>query len=210
MDWLKELLKKLGVEDSKIDGAIADAGKEIPKHFVPKSQYNDVSTAKQQAEKDVAERDKQIEDLSKAAGLSDDLKKQIDQLKTDNKTAKDKYDADLQQIKLDNAITAVLTGKVHNEKVVTGLIDKTRLIFGDDGNLVGLDEQLTGLKVLMHTCSSRKPIHSSNSRLPHSEGQHRLMQQNLLVLRLKGTTPGSLLQNKETKGVRKNEFESKS
>ncbi|WP_405173790.1 phage scaffolding protein [Paenibacillus sp. FSL H8-0260] len=146
MDWLKELLKKLGVEDSKIDGAIADAGKEIPKHFVPKSQYNEVSTAKQQAEKDVADRDKQIEDLSKAAGLSDDLKKQIDQLKSDNKTAKDKYDADLQQIKLDNAITAVLTGKVHNEKVVTGLIDKTKLIIGDDGNLVGLDEQLTGLK----------------------------------------------------------------
>ncbi|ETT55197.1 hypothetical protein BSK66_31240 [Paenibacillus odorifer] len=146
MDWLKELLKKLGVEDSKIDGAIADAGKEIPKHFVPKSQYNEVSTAKQQAEKDVADRDKQIEDLSKTAGLSDDLKKQIDQLKTDNKTAKDKYDADLQQIKLDNAITAALTGKVHNEKHVTGLIDKEKLVIGDDGKVVGLEEQLKGLQ----------------------------------------------------------------
>ncbi|MEK4193272.1 phage scaffolding protein [Paenibacillus sp. FSL L8-0323] len=146
MDWLKELLKKLGVEDSKIDGAIVDAGKEIPKHFVPKSQYNDVSAAKQQAEKDVADRDKQIEDLSTAAGLSDDLKRQIDQLKTDNKTAKEKYDADLQQIKMDNAITAALTGKVHNEKVVTGLIDKNKLVIGDDGKVVGLEEQLTTLK----------------------------------------------------------------
>lgn len=146
MDWLKAILKAAGLDDTKADAIAGDAGKELPKHFVPKSQYNDVSAAKQQAEKDVADRDKQIEDLSKAAGLSDDLKKQIDQLKTDNKTAKEKYDADLQQIKLDNAISASLTGKVHNEKHVTGLIDKTKLVIGEDGKVVGLDEQIKGLQ----------------------------------------------------------------
>lgn len=146
MDWLKAILKAAGVEESKLDALVGDVNKELPKHFIPKSQYNDVSTAKQQAEKDVADRDKQIEDLSKAAGLSDDLKKQIEQLKSDNKTAKDKYDADLQQIKLDNAITAALAGKVHNERIVTGLVDKTKLVLGDDGKLVGLDEQLTALQ----------------------------------------------------------------
>ncbi|MNV62445.1 Phage minor structural protein GP20 [compost metagenome] len=47
---------------------------------------------------------------------------------------------------LTNAITAALNGKVHNEAVVTGLINKDKLVIGDDGKVVGLDEQLTGLK----------------------------------------------------------------
>lgn len=146
MDWLKALLKAAGLDDAAIEAMIGDVNKELPKHFVPKAQYNEVSAAKQQAEKDVTDRDKQIEDLSKTAGLSEDLKKQIEQLQTDNKTAAAQHESDLKQIKVDNAITAVLNGKVHNEKVVTGLLDKTKLVMTDDGKLVGLDEQLTALK----------------------------------------------------------------
>ncbi|MEK4452821.1 phage scaffolding protein [Paenibacillus sp. FSL L8-0506] len=146
MDWLKAILKAAGLDDTKVDSIVGDAGKELPKHFVPKSQYNDVSDAKKQAEKDVADRDKQIQDLSKTAGLSDDLKKQIDQLQADNKSAKEKYEADLKDMTLNNAITSALNGKVHNEKHVTGLIDKEKLVIGDDGKVVGLEEQLKGLQ----------------------------------------------------------------
>ena len=35
MDWLKELLKKAGTEEEKVDGVIADINKELPKHFIP-------------------------------------------------------------------------------------------------------------------------------------------------------------------------------
>ncbi|SEU32355.1 phage scaffolding protein [Paenibacillus sp. NFR01] len=146
MEWLKELLKAAGLSEAQIDAMIGDVNKELPNHFVPKQQYNDVAAAKKQAEKDVSDRDKQIEDLSKTAGLSEDLKRQITQLQTDNNTAKTQYEETLKQIKLDNAITAGLAGKVHNEKVVTGLLDKTKLVMTDDGKLVGLDEQLTALK----------------------------------------------------------------
>ncbi|KGE20619.1 phage scaffolding protein [Paenibacillus wynnii] len=146
MDWLKELLKKLGVEESKIDGAIADAGKEIPKHFVPKSQYNDLSETKKKLEKDITDRDTQLEALSKDANASEALKAEITKLQDANKTAKEQYDADLKEMALNNAITTALNGKVHNEKVVTGLIDKGKLVIGDDGKVVGLDDQLKVLQ----------------------------------------------------------------
>lgn len=146
MDWLKELLKKAGFDEAKIDALIGDVNKELPKHFVPKSQYNEMSEAKKKAEKDVTDRDKQIEELGKTAGLSEDLKKQIETLQTENKSAKEKYEADLKELQLTNAISAALNGKVHNEKVVTGLINREKLVIGDDGKIVGLEEQLTALK----------------------------------------------------------------
>ncbi|CQR51473.1 phage scaffolding protein [Paenibacillus riograndensis] len=146
MEWLKELLKKAGVEESKVDGLIGDVNKELPKHFVPKSQYNELTDTKKKLEKDITDRDTQLEALSKDAGASETLKAEIARLQGENKTTKEKYEADLKDMTLNNAITAALNGKVHNEKVVTGLIDKNKLVIGDDGKVVGLDEQLTTLK----------------------------------------------------------------
>ncbi|MBT2287983.1 phage scaffolding protein [Paenibacillus albidus] len=146
MDWLKAILKAAGLDDLKIEAIAGDAGKELPKHFVPKSQYNDVSEAKKKLEKDITDRDTQLETLSKDAGASETLKAEIARLQSENKTAADKYAADLQDMTLTNAIKSALNGKVHNEKVVTGMIDKNKLVIGDDGKVVGLDEQLKGLQ----------------------------------------------------------------
>lgn len=146
MDWLKTLLKNAGLDDSKIDGIVTDAGKELPKHFIPKSQYNELTEAKKQAEQDREKLNGQLEDLKKSADASEGLKKEIERLQGENTTAKQQYETDLQDLKLTNAISAALNGKVHNEKVVTGMIDKAKLVIGDDGKVVGLDEQLKGLQ----------------------------------------------------------------
>ncbi|MEK3969458.1 phage scaffolding protein [Paenibacillus sp. FSL H7-0323] len=142
MDWLKTILKAAGLDDTKVDSIVGDAGKELPKHFVPKSQYNDLSETKKKLEKDITDRDAQLETLSKDANASEGLKAEITKLQGENKTAKEKYEADLKDMTLNNAITSALNGKVHNEKHVTGLIDKEKLVIGDDGKVVGLDEQL--------------------------------------------------------------------
>lgn len=141
----KEQFIALGLSEDLADKA-ATASTEELKTYIPKTRFDEVNTAKKTAEDTLKERDKQIEDLSKTAGLSEDLKKQITQLQTDNQTAADKYAADLKDVTLTNAITAALNGKVHNEKVVTGMIDKNKLVIGDDGKVVGLDEQLKGLQ----------------------------------------------------------------
>lgn len=145
MDWLKELLKKAGVEEAKLDGVVGDINKELPKHMVPKDKYNDLSEAKKKLETDLQARDGQLEELKKTAGASEDLKKQIETLQTENKTAAEKYDADLKDLTLTNAIKMALTGKVHDESLATGLIDKTKLVIDGD-KIVGLDEQLKGLQ----------------------------------------------------------------
>lgn len=146
MEWLKKLLKDAGFDESKIDALVGDVNKELPKHFVPKSQYNEAADAKKQAEKDRDTVNGQLEELKKVAGASEELKAEITRLQGENQTAKADYEASLKDVTLTNAITAALNGKVHNEKVVTGMIDKNKLVIGDDGKVVGLDEQLKGLQ----------------------------------------------------------------
>ena len=145
MEWLKELLKNMGVDESKLDNAVSDISKELPKHFVPKQQYNDLSEQKKKAEKDVADRDKQLEELSKTAGVSDELKKQIETLQNENKAAKEKHEAELKDLTLTGAIKSALAGKVHDEALVAGLFDRSKLVI-DGEKVVGLDEQLKGLQ----------------------------------------------------------------
>lgn len=147
MDWLKELLKNVGVEESKLDGLIGDVNKELPKHFVPKSQYNEAAEARKKAEKDVSDRDKQLDDLKKTSGDADALKAQIDKLQGENKTAKEQYESDLKELRLGNALKLALTGQVHDADLVTGLIDKSKIELGEDGSIkAGLEDQIKGLR----------------------------------------------------------------
>lgn len=146
MEWLRQMLKDVGMEDSKIDAIIADANKEVPKHFIPKDKFNDLTNTKNQLEKDIQARDTQLEELKITAGASDELKARIQTLQDENKTAKEQYEADLKDLTMTNAIKLALNGKVHDEDLASGLIDKAKLVLGDDGKIVGLDEQLTSLK----------------------------------------------------------------
>ena len=52
----------------------------------------------------------------------------------------------IKRLTLTNATKLALSGKVHDESIVSGLMDKSKLIVGDDGKIVGLDEQINSLK----------------------------------------------------------------
>jgi len=147
MDWLKELLKKAGFDESKIDALIGDVNKELPKHFVPKDKFNEVAEAKKTAEAAIADRDKQLEDLKKSAGASEELKKQIETLQGENKVAKEKYESDLKELRTSTALKLALAGKAHDPDIVAGLLDKTKIELDDAGNVkAGLEEQLKALQ----------------------------------------------------------------
>ena len=145
MEWLRKLIEKhtkdviLDVEALNKEIAI-----EFPKNAVPKEQYNTLAETKTKLENDIKDRDKQLEDLKKvdAAGLQAEIEK----LQGENKTAKEKYEAELKDITLTNAVKLSIAGKVHDESIVTSLVDKSKLIIGDDGKIVGLDEQIASLK----------------------------------------------------------------
>ena len=146
MDWLKELLKKAGIEEEKVDGTIADINKELPKHFMPKDKYNEVAEAKKKLETDIQERDKQLEQLKNAAGNSEELKAQIEQLQAENQKAAEEWQAKMAQMQLDFAIEkALAAAKAKNPKAVKALLDLEKVKLDGD-KLLGLDDQLKELQ----------------------------------------------------------------
>ncbi len=146
MDWLKELLKKAGIEEAKQDGLIADINKELPKHFIPKDKYNEVAEAKKKLEADLQGRDAQLEQLKSAAGNSEELKAQIEQLQAENQKAAEEWQAKMAQMQLDYAIDKALTAaKAKNAKAVKALLDMEKVKL-DGEQLLGLDDQLKELQ----------------------------------------------------------------
>jgi hypothetical protein len=146
MDWLKELLKKAGIEEEKVDGVIADINKELPKHFIPKDKYNEAAEAKKKLEADLAARDQQLEQLKQAAGNSEELKQQIETLQEANKKAAEEWQAKLSKMQLDFALErALTTAKAKNPKAVKALLDMEKVKL-DGEQLLGLDDQLKTLK----------------------------------------------------------------
>ena len=146
MDWLKGLLEKAGIEEAKLDGLIADISKELPKHFIPKDKYNEVAEAKKKLEADLTARDTQLEELKKAAGTSEELKAQIEQLQAENQKAAEEWQAKMAQMQLDFAIEkALAAAKAKNAKAVKALLDMEKVKL-DGEQLLGLDDQLKAIK----------------------------------------------------------------
>jgi predicted RNase H-like nuclease (RuvC/YqgF family) len=146
MDWLKEILKKAGIEEGKLDSVIGDINKELPKHFIPKDKYNEVAEAKKKLEADIDERDKQLEQLKNAAGNSEELKAQIEQLQAENQKAAEEWQAKMAQMQLDFAIEkALAAAKAKNPKAVKALLDLEKVKLDGD-KLLGLDDQLKELQ----------------------------------------------------------------
>jgi len=146
MDWLKELLKKAGIPEDKLDSTIADINKELPKYFIPKDKYNEVAEAKKKLEADIDERDKQLEQLKAAAGASEELKKQIETLQAENKKASEEWQAKMAQMQLDFAIEkALAAAKAKNPKAVKALLDLEKVKL-DGEQLLGLDDQLKAIQ----------------------------------------------------------------
>ena len=146
MDWLKELLKKAGIEEAKIDGVISEINKELPKYFIPKDKYNDLAEVKKQLENDLKTRDQQLEDLKNAAGTNEDLKQQIKDLQEANEKATRAWEDKLAQMQLEFALERALTAaKAKNPKAVKALLDLEKVKL-DGEQLLGLDDQLKAIQ----------------------------------------------------------------
>ncbi|MFK0524761.1 phage scaffolding protein [Paenibacillus illinoisensis] len=142
----KEQFIALGLSEDLAEKAATASADEL-KGFVPKARFDEVNEAKKQAESGIADRDKQIADLGKTAGLSEEFKKQIETLQGENKTAKEKYEADMKALRIDTALKLSLSGQVHDPDIVAGLLDKTKIELNEDGSVkAGLEEQVTGLR----------------------------------------------------------------
>lgn len=145
MEWLTKLIEK-HTKDGILnqDELIKEVNTEFPKYAVPKDKYNALSDTKKKLEGDISERDQQLENLKKVD--AEGLQSEIDRLQGENKTAKETYESELKDIQLTNAIKLAVNGKVHDEDIVSQLIKKDEVIIGEDGKIVGLDEQINSLQ----------------------------------------------------------------
>lgn len=147
MEWLRVLLEKLGIADTEIDKIDAEVRKELPMHYVPKSQYNDVSDAKKQAEKDRDKLSGQLDELKKSEGATEALKAEITKLQGANQEAKDQYEADMKALRLDTAIKLAMNGQVHDADYALSQLNKEKIELSEDGSIKsGLEEQLKSLR----------------------------------------------------------------
>ena len=144
----KEEFVKLGLDEETAKKCEAASTEEL-KAYIPKARFDEVNNEKKKLELDVRDRDGQLETLKNSTGDVEGMKKQIETLQADNKTKDTAHASEIKQLKVESAITAVLSAsKAKNAKAVKALLDldMTKVEFGDDGSIKGLEDQIKKLQ----------------------------------------------------------------
>ena len=141
----KEEFISLGIDEKLAEKAAEESKKELS-NYVPKARFNEVNDSKKQLETTVNDYKNQLDYLKASAGDNEALREQITQLQAQNQKKDEEYQEKLKDMQLTNAIKLSIGAVAQDSDLVAGLIDKTKLILGDDGKVTGLDEQLKSLK----------------------------------------------------------------
>lgn len=141
----QEQFEALGIEKSLAKKA-AEASAEELKGYVSKEDYDTADQQRKQAETSVADYKNQLETLKTTAGDNEALKNQIADLQTQNQQKEQEYKQELAELKMMSAIKMAIAADAQDSDLVAGLVDRKKLILGDDGKVTGLDEQIKTLK----------------------------------------------------------------
>ena len=143
----RKFLEDLGLEKAVIDSIMDENGKDIENAKGDTKKLEDtiatLTSEKASLEKQVSERDSQLETLKNSTGDVEALKKQIETLQADNKAAVDAHAAEIKQMKVNSAIEAAITGaKGKNAKAIKALLNLENAELAEDGTVKGLAEQM--------------------------------------------------------------------
>ena len=117
------------------------------KEYVPKTQLAEVERERDGLKATVTERDTQLETLKKSSGDNEALQKQIADLQKANEDQQKAHEAEIAQLRLDNAVeAAILAAGGKNVKAVRALLDMSKLRLEKDGTVTGLSDQLKGVQ----------------------------------------------------------------
>lgn len=143
-DFLKKLFadNDLSEDQSKalIDKIMAENGKDHQKITDLEEQNKDLSGQ-------VTDYDKQLKDLKKSVGDNDALKKKIEELESANKKQSEDFKAKTIQQRINSAVGfALRDAGARNPKMLEGLIDKSKISFDDNDQVIGLKDQIESLQ----------------------------------------------------------------
>ncbi|WP_340391281.1 phage scaffolding protein [Macrococcoides caseolyticum] len=137
-------LTELGIEAEAVDKIMEMYGKDVN----PIKQENESLKAEVKSFKEqVADRDNQLDEIKAKVGDAEALNATIDSLKQANKDKDEAHQNLVNKVKLDYEIKLALNeAGAKNERAVKALIDLDTVKINEDGQLIGLNEQLTNLK----------------------------------------------------------------
>ncbi|MCW6075480.1 phage scaffolding protein [Clostridium sporogenes] len=116
-------------------------------NFIPKQRFDQVNKQAKEYKKQVGERDSQLKELKEEYKDVDGLKEKVEKLELDNKTQKENYEKQLNDIAFNNAFEKGLGAfNVKDKKLIMALIDKDKLKVDGD-SVIGLKEQIEPLKI---------------------------------------------------------------
>lgn len=143
----RKQLEDLGLTKEQADSIMKINGDDIENaKGTAVTEIKNLQTEVEGLKTQVGDRDKQLETLKASAGDNADLKKQIEDLQTENATAKANHESELNQLKIDFAVEKALTGaKAKNIKAVKALLELNDAKLDKDGNVKGLAEQIEKL-----------------------------------------------------------------
>lgn len=148
----REELKALGLSDEQIDSIMAAHGKVVN---ATKDELATAVSERDSYKTQLTDRDTQLESLRLKARGNEDLQATIDALKQANDDAKavhqqelSAHQQELSNTKLNYELDqALLLNKARNPRAVRALLDSEVIKLNEEGKVVGLSEQLEGLKV---------------------------------------------------------------
>lgn len=178
----RKQLEDLGLTKEQVDSVMKINGDDIENaKGTAATEIKNLQTEVEGLKTQVGDRDKQLETLKASAGDNADLKKQIEDLQTENATAKATHESELNQLKIDFAVEKALTGaKAKNIKAVKALLELGEAKLDKDGNVKGLDEQIEKLrsgddtKFLFEAQKQQKQQQNFKGFQPGASGEQKL------------------------------------
>lgn len=143
----KEELMKIEGMTEELATKIAEQSAEELKGMIPKARLDEVIAERDNAKKEHAEVLKQLGAMQKDAGSLDALKEQIQKLQNDAKEAEKAHNAEMQTMRINNAVDLALTNaKALNAKAVKALLNLENAELLEDGTVKDLDKQIKALQ----------------------------------------------------------------
>ena len=143
----KEELMKLEGMTEELATKIAEQSAEELKGMIPKSRLDEVIAERDNAKNSNSDLLKQLGALQKETGDVQSLKDKIKELEDGAKEAEKTHAAEIQTLKINNAVDSALIGaKALNAKAVKALLNLEKAELDADGNVKGLADQIKALQ----------------------------------------------------------------
>lgn len=141
----RKFLEEMGLTKEQVDKILDENSQDIGK---AKGDLDNAQTEVATLKGQIKDRDKQLETLKKSTGDVESLKKQIETLQEDNKTAAEKHALEVKSLKVESLVSLALTNaKAKNNVAVKALLkDLDKAEISEDGTVKGLSEQIEALK----------------------------------------------------------------